>query len=315
MRIFVLIFVVSILKTTIFVVQGCSGCENKQSEAFYLIPGASDVVINVNLESVLADVNFQKALIKKNRYKKDFTSLITYLKTEAGLDISLLKKAAMFIDISESKSMPTSGALILKGIFDKKKVLEAINKTKKKKAILKESKGYVLIDVNKSTQVAILGNQYLVIGPVDGVEKVVKKYNGHDGDVNPMLKQIYVTKPGNIFQLAAVLPKGFKSEMASTVKNEELKNIINIVAKLSKAGEKYILNIAVKCSSNNAVKIISLGVQGLVLIGKGSKKTGFESLLNKLKITEKGDFLMIDIDVPPELLSELIPGSPTVRIP
>ena len=298
-----------------FVVQGCAGCDNKGSEAFHLIPGDSDVVINVNLESALTDANFQKALIKKNGYQKDFTSLISNLKTEAGLDISLLKKAAIFIDISESKSVPSSGALILKGVFDKNKVLKAVNKTKKKKSSLKEFKGYVLIDVNKSTQIAVLGNQYMVIGPLGGVDKVVKKYNGHQDDVNPMLKQIYEIKPENIFQLAAVLPKGFKSQMASTVKNEELKNIINIVAKLSKEGEKYILNVAVKCSSNNAVKIISLGVQGIVLLGKGSKNTGLEILLNNLKISENGDVLNMNIEVPPEQLSEIIPGSPTVRIP
>ncbi len=313
-----------VILVVVLCIAGC--CGGNASDSVKLVPAGVDLMLEINIKSLLGDTNVTDNIIdpvtkKKITVDEAFKQGIE----KTGIDFRKLENILVFVDFpmdaiaSGAKPDPlklVAGA-ILTGSFNESEILAVV-----KKKIGTEPKsidvgGYKVYESpDKKAQITLIDSKFLIIGAGPTVGKVIDVVGGKGEAVGGDMTDVLGTAPADSYvKLAILLPAALKEMILKKAPPqakllEKVNNLMLIYRKAS--ASNYALDLTAKTSSAEDAKKITSALEGLMALGKmmAMQKPDLAKIMETLKIENSGDIVKITVEIDPELMKKAAKGIP-----
>ncbi|MCK5684353.1 hypothetical protein KAJ27_09525 [bacterium] len=313
-----------IILAVVLCMAGC--CGGGASDSVKLVPAGVDLMVDINIKSLLNDSNVTDNIIDPVTKKKmTVDEAFKQAKEKTGIDFSKLEKVQIFVDFpmdaiaSGEKPDPTKlvAGAILTGTFSKDDIIAVVKKktgTDPKPVTIDGQEVYESPD--KKAQITLIGSKYAVIGTGPTVGKVIGLNAGKGEAVGAEMTDVMASAPSDSYvKLAILLPAELKEMILKKAPPqaqllEKVNNLMLTYRKIS--ASNYGLSLTAKTVDEEAAKKITTALEGLMGLGKmmAMQKPDLAKLMETLKIESTGNIVKITVEIDPELMKKAAKGIP-----
>ena len=280
------------------------------------VPSTSNSLVILKIANFMQDKDV--AEIYHQQTGKNLQDELAIAEAESGIKVSQFDKIIIFFSSEDAASIETSPeeakfGIILRGTFDKNKILE----NARKNDTITESQygGYTVYSTSKQPKMdfSFIQDGMMVAGTKGITNEVIDVKNGKLQSIKSNSNISRITENINmnsLFVFVVQIPESSKEELVGNVGPVNMKafsSIHSIGLSLNKDGENIDLKYASLSDDANSASKVADTIDGMVKFAKGMVESGskIETLLKKIVISSKGEILTIQLSTTTTELKEV----------
>lgn len=304
-------------------ISGCCG-GGGSSDSLKLVPAGIDVLVDINVKSLLNDSNVTDNIIDPVTKKKmTLDEAFAKAKAQTGMDLKTLERINIFLDFPieamKNNRPPDPNTImagaVISGSFNKQEILDSIKKETGTEPVAVEEEGQQVYETpDKKAKATILNSKHLVIGTGKAVSTIIGLNAGKGASVGKEVTDVLSAASADAYiRIALVLPDEFKQIVLKQAPPQAkiLEKINNLMLSYSKGSSNtYALSITAKAVDTEGATQLKTALEGLMAMGKmmAMQKPELGKMMETLKLESSGDMVTIKLEIDPELMKKAAQG-------
>lgn len=324
-RVIVLLLMLMLLVVSPLV--GCSSSSGGVTNPIGLVPKKANMVGKIDLKSIMEDKDLTGLYDKASKnpdQPQTFNEALNKAKQETGIDFKNFEEAIYFADTSESTDDAGYVGILVKGTFEKDKLIASIEKYGEMELSPSDYRGYQIYTTDNGDSGGVFfNNTMFVVGSMQAVKDVIDVKKGDEKAISGDVLDTYNQQGDALIKLAVSVPEGLGGENLPSGAGELLgdlsafQNVRTVGLTLTKNNQSIPIEVKLCCTDSDSAQSIEGAINGLIgLMGlmiamsdNPEENQALASLLEEIDVNKSGSCVDVRLEIALSDIEELMEGS------